>query len=52
MSETDMLLIMTLCDLLGKSTDPRSVERAYQKAKAHLQRVNQPKDEATPPDWP
>jgi hypothetical protein len=36
MNEEDMLLVMTICELLGKSPSPHDVEATYRKAEKRL----------------
>jgi hypothetical protein len=46
MTEKDKLLILTVCDLFGKSFKPAEMERAFERAKKLLDRPNQPPREA------
>ena len=47
MNQHDMLFILTLCELLDKSVEPKEVERAYEEAKRKLEAHRQPTPEAT-----
>ncbi len=38
MNERDVLLVITICELLGKSVDPKEVRETYERAR--------PEDEA------
>jgi hypothetical protein len=41
MDEREMLLVLTICELLGKSFDAPEVERAYETAKETLRRAKE-----------
>ncbi len=41
MTEKDKLLILTVCDLFGKSFKPAQIEQAFERAKRQLDRPNQ-----------
>jgi len=41
MEDKDILLVMTICDLLEKSTSPHAVELAQARAKSALERWRQ-----------
>ena len=45
MNQHDMLLILTLCELLEKSVEPKEVERAYEEAKRKLEAHREPPPE-------
>ncbi len=47
MNEHDMLLILTLCELLEKSVRPSDVEYAYEEAKRKLESDHGPTPPAT-----
>ena len=36
MDESDVILALAICDLLGKSVTPKDVEKAFEKAKKRL----------------
>ncbi len=42
MNDHDMLLVMTICELLGTSAYPGDVERAYEQAKGKLKASREP----------
>ena len=46
MDERDMLLVLTICELLGKSTKASTVEKAFENAKKELDRLGRPPREA------
>jgi hypothetical protein len=47
MNDHDLLLVMTICELLGKSVYPGDVEVAYQQAQGKLKTSREP---STPGD--
>jgi hypothetical protein len=48
MNQHDMLLVLTICELLApeKSVDARDVTRAYEEARRKVELANQPPMEA------
>jgi len=46
--DKDILLVMTICDLLEKPTSPHAVELAYQRAKSSLERWRQRMAQSNP----
>jgi hypothetical protein len=46
MDERDMLLVLTICELLGKPTKASAVEKAFENAKKELGRLGRPPREA------
>lgn len=42
MNDHDMLLVMTICELLGKDAYPEDVERAYRQAQGKLKTSRAP----------
>jgi len=51
MTDQEILLVMTICDLLGKSTDVKPVQDAYQRAIHKLERRKRnPTGSAIDPD--
>jgi hypothetical protein len=48
MEDEDLLLVMTICDLLEKSTSPHAVELAHERAKSALERWRQRMAESNP----
>jgi hypothetical protein len=48
MEERDLLLVMTICDLLEKSTSPHAVELAHERAKSALERWRQRMAQSNP----
>jgi hypothetical protein len=43
MGHDEMLLVMTVCELLGKSFSPKEIEKAHQKATEQLEHFQHPK---------
>src|ERR1035441_1148639 len=50
MSDRDILLVMTICQLLDKSAAPRAVESAYDRAPRQLDKWRQRQDGSIPPN--
>ena len=48
MDDKDILLVMTICDLLEKSTSPHAVELAHERAKSSLERWRQRMPQSNP----
>ena len=46
MDEREMLLVLTICDLLGRSFKAAQIEQAFERAKKQLGRPSQPPREA------
>jgi hypothetical protein len=46
MDDKDLLLVMTICDLLGKPVKPEEVDKAFAKAQERLERSGRPPREA------
>ena len=46
MDENDMVLAMAICELLGKTVEPKDVEKAFNVARKKLERLwcNQPRE--------
>jgi hypothetical protein len=42
MKPNEMLLVLTICELLGKSVDVLDVDRAYEEAKRKLDQSREP----------
>lgn len=42
MDDHDIILVMAICELLGKSVAPKDVEKAIEKAREKLERSGQP----------
>ena len=42
LTNEQMLLIMTVCDLLGKTADPKAVISSFERAKLFLDRYQNP----------
>lgn len=51
MNDKDILFIMTICELMGKSTSVHSVELAYQNAERNLEKKKKLKKQSKPADW-
>lgn len=47
LSKSEKLLVMVICDLLGKSVDPSEVEDAYRRAAQRMEQLAGPAPEAT-----
>jgi hypothetical protein len=41
MDERELLLVMTICELLGKSATPQLIEKTYDRMKTKLLRADQ-----------
>ena len=48
MEDENILLVMTICDLLEKSTSPHAVELAHERAKTALERWRQRMSQSNP----
>jgi len=48
MEDKEILLVMTICDLLEKSTSPHAVELAHERAKSAVGRWRQRMAESSP----
>lgn len=42
MNKHDVLLVMTICELLGKSVDPKEVKETYEAARQRMDRLDDP----------
>lgn len=50
MNEDQLLLVLTICDLLDKSTSVKAVQRAYAKAEKQVERDRQRQSGKSPQD--
>jgi hypothetical protein len=48
MDEDQLLLVLTICELLDKSSSPKAVKKAYEKAERLLEKERQRSMEARP----
>jgi hypothetical protein len=46
MDERELLLVMTICELLGKSATPQTIENTYDRMKTKLLRADQRQGES------
>lgn len=41
MNERDVLLVITICELLGKSVDPKEVRETYERARQRMKQLDE-----------